>query len=155
MCWQSAGFLSIISVMGFFLDLFFFIYSLLHLYLFVKAKAALSLGAGTCIPLALFMILMITAPVIARLSEHAGFVPLARFVAYTGYTWMALLFLFFCISFTIDLCRLALYAACQVMGRAQPGPPSPPGRISCFASPPPLPSALTAGSRPGIYGPAA
>ena len=88
----------------------------------MKAKAALSLGAGTCIPLALFMILMITAPVIARLSEHAGFVPFARLVAYTGYTWMALLFLFFCISFTIDLCRLALYAACQVMGRAQPWP---------------------------------
>ncbi|MGD0230534.1 MAG: metallophosphoesterase [Syntrophorhabdales bacterium] len=103
--------------MGFFLTGFFFIYSLLHLYLFVRARAALGLGAAACVPLALFMIVMITAPVLARLSENAGFVLFARIMAYTGYSWMAFLFLFFCASVTVDACRLVLYAAGLVVGK--------------------------------------
>jgi predicted MPP superfamily phosphohydrolase len=106
--------------MSLFLAGFFLIYSLLHLHLFLKAKAAFSLGSGVSILLAFFMIVMITAPVVTRLSENAGFLAFARFMAYAGYTWMALLFLFFCLSLVADACRLAFRGMAMATGRTNP-----------------------------------
>ena len=102
--------------MALFLTAFFFLYSLLHFYFFLKAKAALGLGLSWAVPLALIMILMVTAPVLIRLSENAGFELLARFTAYTGYTWMGLLFLFVCTSVLIDLYRVVLNLTGAIAG---------------------------------------
>ena len=52
----------ILCVMGLFLTVFFFIYSLLHFYLFMRAKTALGFGPAVAVPLALFLVVMITAP---------------------------------------------------------------------------------------------
>ena len=103
--------------MGFFLTVFFFIYSLLHLYLFMRAKTALGLGPAVAVPLVLFLVVMITAPIAMHLSENAGFKLLARVTAYVGYTWMALLFLFFCTLLASDLYRLSVYLAGAAAGR--------------------------------------
>lgn len=45
----------------------------MHLYAFLKAKAAFAFGIYTGIYVALVMIIMVFAPIIVRLSEKAGF----------------------------------------------------------------------------------
>jgi hypothetical protein len=97
--------------MGLFLTVFFFIYSLLHFYLFMRAKAALGFGPALAVPLTLFLVVMITAPVVMHLLENAGFGLLARVTAYVGYTWMALLFLLFCTLLVTDVYRLSVHLA--------------------------------------------
>lgn len=105
----TGGLWPIIYLVALFLAGFFFLYSMLHFYLLVRAKADLPLGPGGALLLALFLVLMITVPVLTRSFENAGLTSLARLAAFTGYTWMALLFLFFCASILIDLWRLAVY----------------------------------------------
>ena len=95
--------------MSTFLAVFFFLYSILHLYLLVKARAALYLSAWATLLLALLMVFMMLLPVLTRFLENDGEIASARLTAYAGYTWMALLFLFFCTSIIIDAVRLAVY----------------------------------------------
>jgi len=92
-----------------FLLTFFFLYSSLHLYIFLKIKGAFTLGAGAAIVLILFMAVMVSAPVLVRVSERQGLELLARFLSYVGYTWMGLTFLFFTSSLCIDLYRFFVF----------------------------------------------
>jgi uncharacterized protein len=89
--------------MSLFLLTFFLIYGSTHLYFFLKVKAALSLGALSGLCLALFLLLMVFAPVLVRLLEKQGLEASARLTAYTGYLWMGFLFLFFSASLAIDI----------------------------------------------------
>lgn len=100
--------------MSLFFTVFFLLYGLVHLYVFLKARHAYNLKVITGIPVAVFMLGMMFTPVIVRLTEKAGHEHFARFMAYTGYTWMAFLFLFLSISICIDFCRLCLYAAGRI-----------------------------------------
>lgn len=95
--------------MSAFLLTFFTLYSLMHLYAFLKAKAALSFGLKAGIPLALFMVLMIAAPVIVRLSEKAGYHIAALIASHIGYFWLGILFLFISSAIAVDFYRLCLY----------------------------------------------
>jgi len=95
--------------MKFFLASFFLLYSTLHFYVFLKLKRAYPLGKRTGICIAIFMFIMVFAPVAVRLMEKAGHDDFARFMAYIGYTWMVVLFLFFSISICIDFLRLCVY----------------------------------------------
>ncbi|MCE5195508.1 MAG: metallophosphoesterase [Nitrospiraceae bacterium] len=97
--------------MSIFLITFFSIYSLMHLYLFLKAKAALSFGLRTSIVFSIIMLLMITAPLIVRAFERAGHQSLALIMAYTGYIWLAAIFLFCSISSVMDFYRLLISIA--------------------------------------------
>ena len=56
------------------------------------------------------MLIMIIAPIIVRFSEKSGFDLFARFISYTGYMWMGILFLFVSSSLVIDLFRLIISA---------------------------------------------
>ena len=94
-----------------FLLTFFLVYGSLHLYVFLKVRAALTLGAKTSIFLVLFMIVMVGAPIIIRLSEKAGLELLARLFAYIGYMWMGILILFVSGSLIIDMYRFILFAS--------------------------------------------
>ena len=98
-----------------FLLTIFLLYSLLHLYLFLKIKAALTFGAETTILLVFLMATMVIAPVVVRISERHGFDFWARLISYIGYTWMGLVFLFFSVSFAIDLYRFLIYAGGLVL----------------------------------------
>jgi predicted MPP superfamily phosphohydrolase len=89
--------------MSLFLLTFFLIYGGTHLYFFLKVKAALSLGTLSALCLALFMLLMVFAPVLVRILEKQGMEASARLTAYTGYLWMGFLFLFFSASLAIDI----------------------------------------------------
>ena len=94
-----------------FLLTIFLLYSLLHLYLFLKIKATLTFGAETTILLVFLMVIMVIAPVVVRISERHGFDFSARLISYIGYTWMGLVFLFFSVSFATDLYRFLIYAS--------------------------------------------
>ena len=96
--------------MTLFLSVFFLLYSLMHLYAFLKARAAISFGAGAGLLLALFMVVMIVAPLIVRMLERAELEAPARAAAYIGYTWLGVLFLFSSYAMAIDLYRVVLHA---------------------------------------------
>ena len=92
-----------------FLAAFFFLYSLVHAYVFVRACTALDLGYASAFPLAVFMVVIISAPVIVRLLENVGLGLWARVAALVGYTWMGLLLLLVTAFVVADMGRLALF----------------------------------------------
>ena len=94
----------------FFLLSILLLYSALHLYIFVKIRAAFHLGTPAFILVICIMVLMIFAPVLVRISERLGLENLACPISYVGYTWMGLAFLFFFFSLAIDLYRLLVHA---------------------------------------------
>jgi uncharacterized protein len=100
----------------FFLTAILFLYSLLNAYLFVRARAALAFGPTTAVVFAVFLLAMITAPILVRLSENAGLPLLARALAITGFTWAGLLFLFVCATLLVDAGRSLIYLAGRVSG---------------------------------------
>lgn len=99
-----------------FLLTFFFLYGLLHLYVFVKIAGAFALGTGAAVLLVTFMAFMVGVPVIVHMAEKRGFGLSARIFSLVGYTWMALVFLFFAASVLTDLYRVILYAASLSLG---------------------------------------
>jgi predicted MPP superfamily phosphohydrolase len=94
-----------------FLFVFFLLYTLLHIYAFFKARAALSFGTAAGLLLAFFMLVMIAAPIAVRAFERAGLEAPARAAAYIGYTWLGFLFLFSSYALCLDIYRMALHAA--------------------------------------------
>lgn len=91
-----------------FLQTFFVVYGGVHVYTFLKVKSAVALGGAAALPLALFMALMVVAPILVRIIERQGHEATARALAYLGYTWMGGLFLFFTAAVVTDLYRLLI-----------------------------------------------
>lgn len=89
--------------MSFLLSAFFLIYACIHLYCFLRARAVLHHFTGAQAVLAVFMLLMITAPLIVRLLEREGYELSATVLSQIGYNWMGLIFLFFVLSILFDL----------------------------------------------------
>jgi len=92
-----------------FLITFFAVYSLLHIYVFVKVRSALSPGISPSLLLGVIMLAMILAPVIVRYLERAGMDTPARIISYAGYIWTGLLFLFVSAAFIIDMFRIIVF----------------------------------------------
>jgi predicted MPP superfamily phosphohydrolase len=103
--------------MTLFLLTFFLLYGGMHFYAFMKARAAFAFNTLTGIGVALFMLIMILAPVIVRLSERAGFELFARLMSFAGYTWLGVLFLFVSGSLLIDIYRLLMYSGGLIVKR--------------------------------------
>ena len=97
--------------MSLFLTIFFLVYGVIHLYVFLKAKSALSLRTFTSIVTAIIMVFMILVPVIVRLTERADHEDFARILAYIGYTWMGAILIFFLTNILFDIFRLILYGS--------------------------------------------
>ncbi len=68
----------------------------------------------TMAALAGVMILMVFAPVLVRILERHRMTVIARGLAYTGYLWMALLFLFVSATLLIDSTRMLLWGVGKV-----------------------------------------
>jgi predicted MPP superfamily phosphohydrolase len=94
-----------------FLLTFFLVYGGVHAYVFWKARAALGFGVPGGVLLLLFMLVMVLAPILVRLAERMGLEMLPRLLAWAGYGWMGLLFLFFSVSIILDLYRLTVLLA--------------------------------------------
>lgn len=90
---------------------FFLLYSGLHVYAFLKARAAFAFGTIALISISLFMLLMILAPFLIRVSERHGLELFARLLSYVGYTWLGVLFIFCSIAFVIDVYKLMVFIA--------------------------------------------
>ena len=97
--------------MTLFLLIYFSIYGGIHLYAFLKLKRGFALGLPADLILGIFMILMVVAPILVRISERHGYEALARGLAYIGFTWMGLLFIFISVSFFFDIYRLLHFLA--------------------------------------------
>jgi predicted MPP superfamily phosphohydrolase len=95
--------------MTLFLITFFLLYSGMHLYAFLKARNAFNPGTTASAILIFFMLTMMFAPFIVRLSEKNGFDISARVMSYIGYTWMGLIFLFFTSSIALDIFRIIVH----------------------------------------------
>lgn len=92
-----------------FLLIFFLIYGGLHLYVFLKIKKAIVLGTMATMCLIAFMALMIFAPILTRLLERGGYEPIAYLLSHVGYTWTAIVFLFFSCALLLDVYRLVIF----------------------------------------------
>jgi predicted MPP superfamily phosphohydrolase len=101
--------------MSAFLVFFFLIYGACNFYVFIKAKSALHPGTGAASLLIFFLLVMVATPFIVRASEKTGHEGFASVAAFTGYTWLGLVFLFVSVSFVLDAYRLFLYGAGVLM----------------------------------------
>ncbi|MBW2544803.1 MAG: metallophosphoesterase [Deltaproteobacteria bacterium] len=102
------------AVKTIFLLVFFLIYGGVHLYLFLGAKASLALETRTSIFVALFMLIMVLAPVIVHMSERNDFEAFAIFFSWAGYTWMGVAFLFFCLLLAFDCYRILAHLGAYI-----------------------------------------
>ena len=103
--------------MGFivFLLVFLSLYSGLHLYAFLKVRAALTLGTGMYVGVLGFMIIMVLCPIIVRVFERIGLETMARLWAHIGYIWMGFLFVFISASLIVDICRVPVFVGGLVL----------------------------------------
>lgn len=90
---------------------FILIYGGIHLYVFLKAKAALRPGTIAQRLMAFFLAAMISAPFFVRLYEKQGFETFAYLTAHVGFIWMGIIFLFFIYGILIDCWRILIFAA--------------------------------------------
>lgn len=97
--------------MSLFFITFFLAYGGMHLYAFVRARAALHFGIASGILLAFFMLVMLFAPILIRQAERLRLEDFARILSFVGYSWLGLLFLFCSSSLFVDIVRLLLRAA--------------------------------------------
>lgn len=82
---------------------FFVLYTLLHVYFFLKFKAAIKSMAVPSSLLWLFFLFMILTPIFVHLLEKGNSERAASIYAYIGYTWMAFIFLFFFLSVGLEV----------------------------------------------------
>jgi len=114
-----------------FISVFLTLYGLLHAYAFLKVRGAFSLGRWGGVSLALFMAFMVLCPILVRVLERYGMESVPKVLAYAGYTWMGLLFLFVCTAFVIDIYGLLLSVITRVF-HWDPGQWMPSSRITFF-----------------------
>jgi len=74
--------------------------------MFIKILRVFYMPGHMYLALALFMVFMIMAPLFVRMSEKANYDTMALIWAYTGYTWMAFIFLFFIVQLFFDMFNL-------------------------------------------------
>lgn len=97
-----------------FISVFLTLYGLLHSYAFLKVRGAFSLSMWGSISLALFMAFMVFCPILVRVLESHGMESVPKVLAYAGYAWMGLLFLFVCAAFVMDIYGLLLSVVTRV-----------------------------------------
>jgi len=97
--------------MRLFLASFFAVYGVMHLYAFLRTRHALGLGWAWSAALAVFMLLMVLAPLIVWFLEKQGLELVARALSYGGYMWLGLVFLFVNASLLLDLYLLVASGA--------------------------------------------
>lgn len=88
--------------MSVFLSIFFLLYGSIHFYAFLRVRAGVHLHAGAALVLAVFMLLMLFAPILVRILENNGMERWAIVLSQLGYLWMGLLFFFFVVSILVD-----------------------------------------------------
>jgi len=104
-----------------FLISFLSLYGGMHAYAFVRLRSAISSTPQTTLLLAAWMILMVGAPVLVRLAEGAGLERVALYLAWPGYIWMGVIFLFASALAALDMVRAIAWLLSRFAGSAIPG----------------------------------
>src|SRR3972149_243598 len=137
--------------MSLFLLTFFLVYGSVHVYVLLKARSALALGAGTTLAILPLLAVLLCAPILTYSLSRHGNEGAARSVAHVGSLGRGFLFFPPCLTLFADLLRLPLRAmgsggiaahtAAVLAGRAA---------YLCIAGPAGAPSAYAVGaaSRP-------
>lgn len=113
--------------MSLFLLVFLLLYGSAHGYLLLRLGYAFPQLRGWWPAPLLWCLLMMAAPVVNRVLEREGQTALASVMAYVGYCWMGLLFVFLTLSLGLELVRLLRWLAhfmLPVSWAVLPGPRS-------------------------------
>ena len=89
----------------FFIIAFLLIYGSLHYYFYRKFRSAVTLSQGYNHLILALLLLMFLAPLLVQVSVRYEGGLLSTLLSYIGYTWMAVLFLFFSMHLLIDACK--------------------------------------------------
>jgi len=94
-----------------FFIVFFLLYGGMHLYAFLRVRAAFPMGTAYQIALLLVMAVMTLTPFLVRIAEKNGYETFARWLSFGGYIWMGVLFLFISWVLALDLYRVLVRVA--------------------------------------------
>lgn len=97
--------------MPLFLIIFLSTYGGMHAFAFYRLKDAFSPGRPVTLLLSLLMVVMTLAPLLVRLTENAGMDRCALFIAWPGYIWMGVIFIFFSALFVADVVKCSFWLA--------------------------------------------
>lgn len=101
--------------MRLFLLTYLLIYGGMHLYCFLKVRAAFpSMGKGA-LGVGAFLVFMILGPIFVRMLDRAGSLQAARLLAYLSHTWMAVILWFVVLAAAADLWNLGTWAIATAM----------------------------------------
>lgn len=103
--------------MVFFLLLYFGIYGGMHLYFFLKCQQACGPEGWRLLFLTVFLLLMLSGPILVRTLERQGAVLPATILAWASYIWMAVLLWFFFLGLIRDIWNIIV----RLVARAAPG----------------------------------
>jgi len=99
-----------------FLLSFFILYGGIHLFFYVRLKAAFQLTPWVQAVVVVSLLFLLISPILVRLSEREGFEGAACFLSYLGYSWMGVVFLFFVVSLCLDFYRFAVWMNSELGG---------------------------------------
>ncbi|MCK9195679.1 MAG: metallophosphoesterase [Syntrophales bacterium] len=99
-----------------FLLSFFLLYGGIHLFFYVRLKAAFQLTPMVHAAVVLSLMFLLVSPILVRLSEREGYEGAACFLSYLGYSWMGVVFLFFVVSLCLDFYRFAVWMNSELGG---------------------------------------
>ncbi|HDR15388.1 MAG TPA: metallophosphoesterase [Desulfobacteraceae bacterium] len=102
-----------------FIATFISLYGLLNYYFYRKAAGCISCKSwGKALPAA-FLLLMVFAPFLVNFASAAGLHNVALVSAWIGYTWMAAVFLFFCVHAAVDIVSVVRWIFLRISGRSR------------------------------------
>jgi len=99
-----------------FLLSFFLLYGGIHVFFYIRLKAAFQLTPMVHAAVAVSLLFLLISPILVRLSEREGYEGAACFLSYLGYSWMGVVFLFFAVSLCLDFYRFALWMNSEIGG---------------------------------------
>jgi len=91
-----------------FVAVYLSIYGGVHVYGFIRVKQGLIFGFWPGLVMAIFMVVMVAAPIMVRIAEKFGHNSIAHILAIIGFIWMGFLFVFVSALFFFDVYRFFL-----------------------------------------------
>ncbi len=107
--------------MPLFLITFLSLYGGMHVYGFIRLRAAFPINQPALSILAGVMGLLTVAPLIVRLAEANGLERTALWIAWPAYIWMGSIFIFCSFLLALDAVRWVAWLACRYSGAVIPG----------------------------------
>lgn len=95
--------------MTFFLLVFILLYGSLHFHFYIKIRKASPLSPRTRNVIILLLIALLLTPIVERSMIRLGIETPAWFLAFIGYIWMGVIFLFFNMAVLFDIYAIIIH----------------------------------------------